>query len=50
MPYRKLLLSAVIICVLAPGVSAQETKPIPRRHRPDLRKSSLSEAGFRAEA
>ena len=24
MPYRKLLLSAVIICVLAPGVSAQE--------------------------
>ena len=26
MPYRKLLLSAVIICVLAPGVSAQETE------------------------
>ena len=25
MPYRKLLLSALIICVLAPGVSAQET-------------------------
>ena len=25
MPYRKLLLSAVIICVLTPGVSAQET-------------------------
>ena len=26
MPYRKLLLSAVIICVLAPGVSAQENE------------------------
>ena len=25
MPYRKLLLSALIICVLTPGVSAQET-------------------------
>ena len=26
MPYRKLLLSAVIICVLAHGVSDQETE------------------------
>ena len=29
MPYRKLLLSAVIICVLAPGVSAQENEVDP---------------------
>ena len=26
MPYRNLLLSVLIICVLAPGVSAQETE------------------------
>ena len=29
MPYRKLLLSAVIVCVLTPGVSAQENEVDP---------------------
>ena len=50
MPYRKLLLNSLDHLYVGTRSRFRKPNPIPRKRRPDLRKSSLSEAGSRAEA